>query len=396
MPIDLTSRLTKSDTDSGELECFLTTTLGSASQSEPRRTVYGDQLAIEYTKRNRIRKIEWLDDTTAAKAEALAQEAEAALYDDVGTEIDKFIFFADKPVEGVLRIQDDFQIVPLPNEAPKITGQLVGAHPGMLEFSFRKSPNKPVEWLRRDARKEELLLVLVGILGSKISAHSKYTAYEWVYVGKGDKATSEYCQIGYNHEDGWKNKDGAGFSVEDSWQNLGAIPSQTYYDTGGGKRPFELPDTFAQTYEIFDFLGDDDRRRFLRSAHWYKTSREVFYSSRSLAYAVLVIALEALLPPAQLRRKWWSFWIYSKRDSIGQTFRIFLDRYCAGLSRQKINEFMTLRSKYVHGLSLMLSDAEATGFRFSAPLNDERRNLREMEKVCHIAMLNWLSSQNSP
>lgn len=100
MPIDLTTRLIKSQTDSGELECFLTTSFSSSSQTEPDRVVYGDQVAVEYNKKKWIKKIEWLDDASAGDANKLVQDADTALYDDVGMGIARSIFFAGKPIRG--------------------------------------------------------------------------------------------------------------------------------------------------------------------------------------------------------------------------------------------------------------------------------------------------------
>ncbi|MBL6934333.1 MAG: hypothetical protein ISR48_02880 [Alphaproteobacteria bacterium] len=390
MPIDLTKRLIKPETDSGELECFLSSSFGTSGQTEPDRVVHGSQVAIEYSKKKKIKKIEWLDDAATGRADKLVQDADVALYGDFGKEIAQRFFFAGKSIQGVMRIRDDFQIAPLPDESPR-PKFLAADHPGLLEFSFRKSSHNPIEHYRREAREQELKLVLRAILGPGFTSRSKYLKHEWVHVKTNGNLTSEYCQIGYLPGDLWKTKDGPGFSVNDTWQTVEKISSESYYAMygGGDKRNFVVPDTFEQSYEMFNSLLEDDRGQFLRSAHWYKTSSEVFHSSRSLAYAVLVFALEALMPPAQEGDECETCGI-PKRDSIGQRFQAFLDTYCSGLPKDKIKEFASMRSKYVHGGSLMLSDAEATGFCFSAPLNAERDHFGVLQHVCHIALLNWL------
>lgn len=393
MPIDLTKRLIKSETDSGELECFLSSSFGGSSQIEPYRVVHGDQVAIEYSNNKKIKKIEWLDDASTGLADTLVQDADTALYGDFGTKIAQRNFFAGKPIQGVMRIDDDFQIAPLPDESPR-PQFLMAEHPGLIEFSYRNSSNKWIEIFRRAVRERELMLFLCAILGPPVTSHSKYAKHEWVYVMTDGNLTSEYLQIGYSPGDLWKTKDDSGFAVNDTWQTVERISSQAYYAKHGAalKRSFVVPDNFEQSYERFSSLPKDDRGRFLRSAHWYKTSSEVYYASRSLAYAVLVFAMEALMPHAQEGDKCETCGI-PKRDSISQRFQAFLDTYCKGVPDDKITEFASMRSKFVHGGSLMLSDAEATGFRFSAQINAEREQFDLLHHVCQIALVNWLHDQ---
>ena len=204
--------------------------------------------------------------------------------------------------------QHQSEISGIPHESPR-PQFLMAEHPGLIEFSYRNSSNKWIEIFRREVRERELMLFLCAILGPPVTSHSKYAKHEWVYVMTDGNLTSEYLQIGYSPGDLWKTKDDSGFAVNDTWQTVEKISSQTYYAKHGAalKRSFVVPDNFEESYERFSSLPKDDRGRFLRSAHWYKTSSEVYYASRSLAYAVLVFAMEALMPhnsPRNSSNKW--------------------------------------------------------------------------------------------
>lgn len=110
--------------------------------------------------------------------------------------------FAALPVSGRFRWNDDFQILPVPQDAPR-PEFLLADHPFLLQFRFAGSSNGMVEQARRHRRGLELELLLSGLVANHIRS-DRTTVHRWVILPPaGDPPRilpSILCQMGYHYE----------------------------------------------------------------------------------------------------------------------------------------------------------------------------------------------------
>ena len=163
MSIDLTKDLLRDPAKVGELECFLTFRFGGASQTQSARIDYKEQLQVFYDQKGKLTAIKWVEDGSENMARDLVSEAEDALYGNHGNGVGTSYVFSQYRIQGFVRVKNDIQIVPLPDEAPKPDFELA-KHPGLLQFSYPKSSNRSINQFRRPKREREILLLLNVLL----------------------------------------------------------------------------------------------------------------------------------------------------------------------------------------------------------------------------------------
>ena len=120
-------------------------------------------MEVFYNKKGKVSKVKWLNDDSENIARDLVSEAEDALYGDHGTGVGRCHVFSQYRIQGFVRVKNDIQIVPLPDEAPKPDFELA-KHPGLLQFSYPKSSNRSINQFRRPKREREILLLLNVLL----------------------------------------------------------------------------------------------------------------------------------------------------------------------------------------------------------------------------------------
>jgi len=92
--------------------------------------------------------------------------------------VGNWILFAALPTSGYFRSGDDFQILPVPEQAPR-ANFLLADHPLLLQFRFLGSANPMVEQMRRHARGMELELILSGLVANHIRS-DRSMVHRWV------------------------------------------------------------------------------------------------------------------------------------------------------------------------------------------------------------------------
>src|SRR5205823_4699607 len=83
------------------------------------------------------------------------------------------------PVQGQYRYRDQFQILPVPRDAPR-PGFLATDHPFLVEFSFPDTSSPVLRNIRRNTRGRELQLIMNGLLQPSIKAIGTMAKYYWV------------------------------------------------------------------------------------------------------------------------------------------------------------------------------------------------------------------------
>ncbi len=394
---NLLRRFLKDDSKTDELECFLST-LGSASQLEKGKINF-TWLEVEYKRNGRdikaIRSIAPHDSNILA---GLEERVDEALYADHGTEAGEAYFFTYPPVVGVVRLGDVLQILPVPDEAPKIEPiSLIGDHPAILQFTYDKSTHRHVNQHRREKRKKELFLLLNTLIRNGISWIGNTIQKSWVWPVRGEDLPDygfKYCQIGYGSNQEWDQRDESGFFVNPSWPKIPRKVHSRYYGDSGFTigEPFQLPDSLETSVAKYHQLTENESALFMRSAYWLEKCSDVFNHSHSLAYVSLVYALEGLVPVATMTGQCVSCGKDQFDKSISTRFREFLDEYGADLPKGDVDEIYGIRSAIAHGGGLMPRDREITGFRFTAEQNEKDAVYRRLKRVCEVVLINWLHS----
>lgn len=397
--INLKDRLLPNEAQSDELEVFLTTYFSQNTQREPNKINFGGDLIVEYNKKNtEIKSIYVAEGGGSVLLNNLEKEAREALSLNQGTKIDRVILFNQYSTKGHFRLENDFQISPVPDENPQPEFALAN-HPFVLEYAYPNSCNRFVRLHRSTKRQRELMLLLNAFLRGGVATADQSASYEWVLVPSNPddpkSIETKYLQKGY-----WpsgidaREKDKYGFSTSDIGRNLETTPSVEYY-TEFGFSPievFRIPDNFQVSFKLYNALSADKKRDFLRASHWKKVSSDSFQISQSSAYIALVNAIESLVPPAKSEGRCSEC---GKEKGPGPTknFRGFLEKYTPGVPSEYRNELYRIRSKFTHGGSLMPGDmAGKGGFRFNPGQNEIRNKHYALSHIVQVALISWLHS----
>jgi hypothetical protein len=213
--------------------------------------------------------------------------------------VDRRGFFSTMPVCGWWKYRDAFQILPVPPDAPRPEWPYA-AHPFLIEFRSRSTPDWLRNALRRDnaARKLELLLN-VALVGSVElpNFNPRRHKHEWVRCASSEDSgrLSEYRERGYAFRG--DRSDGASFSGTDGWEPLVAVQSQQYYTRPVPRSPgstLTVPADLETFFDDFYALPPIEQDDFLQACFWLKEAGDAPSTSSALIQAVQ--AIEVLTP----------------------------------------------------------------------------------------------------
>jgi hypothetical protein len=304
--------------------------------------------------------------------------------------IGNWLLFAAVPVTGFFRFRDDFQILPVPKNAPR-PPFLMADHPFLLQFRFRGSENSMVERMRLYARASELELLLAALVANHIHSENQ-TAHRWVFQPMDDPPRaprSILCQTGYTFEGHRLIQDEFTSAADDPPLTL--LPLFRHYSQFGIRTDdvLVLPEDIEAAILAYEHLPTDLKMKFKNSSFWLQHSFTVFLDSRSASYMALVSAVEALMPPAETGG---SCACCKRSMGKGPTsrFREFLAEFAPTGEhfRGELQRFYEIRSKLAHGGTVLLSDRHF-GLGGLEDFEDWRRQNRLHEFV-RVACVNWL------
>jgi hypothetical protein len=400
MSKNLKDRLLPNVLQTRELEIFLLSYFGSSGQSEPNKVMYGDSIVVEYfgksnkRRHSEIKSIYPLKDRSNTFLDDLEEKAKEALSMNQGIAVGHDIWFNLLPVKGHFRLKDDFQISPVPDDAPQ-PGELYADHPFIFEYSFPNSSNLLIRNYRKSKRENELALLLNVFIRLGIKK-MRGAMKEWV-VDLSDVygMSAKYLQIGYTFlDEDAQQKDGMGFTVPMMDEKLNQIPPDQYYGQGhivvGDS--FGIPANLQESFARYRVLSDKRQQDLLRASYWKMVGSNIFHISQSSAYVALVNAIESLIPPAKPE---WCCLTCRQEHKIGltQLFHDFLETYVPGLPPKYRKELYAIRSKITHGKRLMPYDELEFFVTFNPASNESLEEYRVLSQVVQVAMINWLYSQ---
>lgn len=401
MSIDVTNNLLKKEVSTGELEVFLNTYFPVSSQTGKNKITHGGKLTVEYYGKNNekhsqseIKSIYLVDEKDTELLAALEQESHKALSTDNGTEIGRVVLFSGSEVKANYRFREEFQISPIPKNAPK-PNELLADHPFILEFSYKKSSHPLINMHRRTKNFEALSLILNVFIKMGVTCQKNNIHKVWAIVSD-ESSPSSYeirnVQLGYWLKDDEEvQRDQYGFTIYKNELEFTKLPSIKYflpYSITVGDE-LSLPDNIDDLISKFYSLSEKDKTDFLRASYWKRVSSETHYISRSNAYIALVNAIESLIPQEKSSGTCENCQNEIKKG-LTQLFHDFVEQYCPGLESAHKKELYSIRSKYTHGKQLMQDDLGSMGFRFNVANNNELENYRTIAQVVQVAMINWL------
>ncbi len=403
MPTNLKSKLLPNDNMTTELEIFLNSHYGSASQSEPNKVIYGNELVVEYYNgKNKkhlsteIKSIYLISENESVFFNNIEIKIKEALSTDNGIEVRRTVLFSPYKVTGNYRLKNDFQILEVSPSAPKLDS-LMGDHPFIFEYAYRKSTSFTIDAHRASIKLEELSLLLNMFIQEGVKHSSNNVRFEWVLVKNplnNNAPETRYLQTGYMPTNEDFDQDEHGFTSNDLERTIKLIDTNKHFKEYGmyiGDE-FNIPVDINNFFEKFYSLCEDDRDDFLRAAYWKRVGADVFYISQSNSFIALINSIESLIHQEKSESKCSSCGKENKKG-LTQLFHDFIENNFSksGINSTYIKKLYDIRSKYTHGKKLMPRDIGATGFNPAS--NSSFTDYRNLERVVQISLINWLMSR---
>lgn len=399
----LFERLHVADVDQSELEQLLLTHFSRSAGVSPREIHYlrGESnavaLLVRYDDEGELSAIEAGSALLSDDAARLEEKVARLLLKAVGDGIGQAVLFAYLPVTGHFRYGNRFQIVSMPDEAPR-PSHLVGDHPLLLQFTVPESEDFQTTNLRRQRVAREIELLCVALTTSIWHSVGHVLQYRWVVRHGADPADwrSEFLQEGYMYTGA--GGEATAFADLAQIAPIALTPHNEYYASVGisAGQVLDLPADFGGLLDRFYGASRDDRDRFLRASFWFQHAQRVANSSRSASFMALVSAIEALMPPTAT-----SAACEACGKSLGpgatKRFTDFVSQFAPGptVSTANRRKLYSLRSALTHGGSLLHSDRDGWTGSMTAKGLDEWDDRRAMWQIVRVALVNWLIARDS-
>jgi hypothetical protein len=369
-----------------ELAMVVANGFGRAWIPNGQEVFYGSEdeeiaLRLTYAKAGRL--------VAAVAGPALTNEAARALIDQVRAlaaggepKLWRSTQFSTVPLEGYWRYRDEWQIRPVPQDAPR-PPQLYAPHPFVLEAHGSMVSHPFVGGMQAQKRVSEIRLLLSLVLqGGLQEAGIRHHAW---FIQREPEFHSTFAQVGYYFPPARWPADA--FSPVDELEVVTEVPADEYYQRLGISydRPLEVPDVLRPLADAFREATEPDRERFLRAAYWFDRASSAWYVSASLSYISVINAIEVLTengapdpcPTCGLNR------------APGPTarFRETVERFAGDVPER--DELYRLRSRLVHGDHLLLADGPS-GFSFMPYPASERGRQDLALRVSRVVIMAWL------
>jgi len=307
------------------------------------------------------------------------------------TRVRRMWAFASRRTAGTWRYRGVFQICEPPAGAPT-AGQLVADHPLVLEVAFVSSTAPMPLGLDRSVtatRRVELLLSV--LLDCRFHQLPFYNEKCWVLVEKQRDPLvfgTELRQVGFTADGFVAELDD--FSV--AGESMPEVDVAEYWGIRGRdmSEPLSIPNTLADSLDLFFLLPPQDQNQFLRACYWFQQGDDVWRSSMSSAFTSYIQAIETLQPPPRIED-------HCKRcnrpigpDPTAQ-FVDFVERHAPGLPEKDRRRLYAVRSNVSHGNELFIHD-EYRGFggHFTPFESEQRHDTDTARLVARVCLMGWL------
>jgi hypothetical protein len=305
------------------------------------------------------------------------------------------VLFSNAPIQGWWRYRDVFQMLPLPDSAPK-PSFLVAEQPFNLEFSYSKVTDGHVNIQRRSRQTRKLELLLHVLLRPAINnPYFKFIGTDgWAWVlprPDEDSTVSAYCPKLYTFPDLVVAPDS--FSDVGSIQPMVLLDPQTYYaEIGISSAGFKAPRDLEDCFDHFFALPPQIQEKFLHACVWFRSMTDT--KSFSLMYLAAIQAIETLMPPEEGGHGRCSE--CGKKQAPGPTARMkaFVEEFApTGNGESEVRSHLyKIRSDLTHGYRPPFRVDREIRIDLNPQNASDRDALTEAAKTARIVLRNWLMS----
>jgi hypothetical protein len=395
---DVTATLRCSNVDQGELEQLFLSFFGSGAHPSPKEITHGRQgagvaLRVLYNNDGKLQKVLVGPNALPDDVEQLRNKIDAELLTDGQLRVRRQVLFSSVPANGYFRYKDRFQIIPVPQEAPR-PGQFVGQHPFILEYAVRTSPDFMITSFRQRKLAREVELVLSTLLYLHVFSLGSEARKHWVIDYQNDEVAlpSKFLQEGY----AWHGSvaDAADFSATKGTQPMASLPIDQYYGRPGLSVDsfLDVPANLTPQLDKFYALNTVDCDKFLRASYWFQHANTVFTHSKSASFVALVSAIEAIMPEREGDTR-----CPECNSHIGPSItKRFVDLVeslipDSGISEKDRKRFYWTRSALAHGGKLLAADHNA--WSFTPKALGEDFDVRNVWRIVRAVLHNWLAQK---
>lgn len=298
------------------------------------------------------------------------------------------VLFAPVRTTASFRCGNWFQILPVPEEAPRPAYEWA-KHPFLIEVQFQQSVDHMITAMRRDVAQRQVELLCAALINMPLEGFSRTLTTHWVADPRGSGFPSVHVQELYS----WPNANLQGdiFTDTSSMATVELAPPQEYYTRLGISmgQTLDLPADFQALVGVFQRLEHREKEKFLRSAYWLQHAQEIWNASHSASFLAFVKAVEALMPQAASAQQCPTCG-RSHGPSIRDRFADFLDDLVKrDVPEKSRKRFYALRSAMEHGGKLLRRDHAL--FAMSPKAREEENELSFLSRLVRIALHNWLA-----
>lgn len=362
------------------------------------------RLKLGLDKKGQIVSIEPIN-VTIAEFNEIEKKVNYALIDDQKDTVAATVLFSvNLRVNGWFRYKDQFQILPMSPDAPRIN-YVFGDHPFILEYKYISSPDTMIDVGRRRYQESLLTKRLNFLTGGLVRNSDYFTKSSWILNFETDSSTPicRYAQHGYFGQ-GFPGKLQV-FTSPEKTEPLVTVEPRTYYGYPPSNEKdgsLLFPENLNLSFDKIESLSKSDRTKFDMACSWYYQSSKVWHESHSLSFIALVTALECLFQNYEKCKDCGSPSVeaFEKCKTCGEpifkitkTLRDFLDTHVPFIDAKKERDLIyNIRSKLAHGLEMLNRDFEQ-GIAVSPIRQHEEQFSRNIRYVVFVAIYNWLWSR---
>ena len=372
--------------DSIDFETIIGSHFGR-SANPPLRTFFlwpDDTPALElvYTKSGRVHQVIGHKGVTTALTDEIARHLAVDLFDTPRWSVSRSVVFAGSPVTGFHRRGRDWQLISVPEDAPR-PFEWLAPHPAFFEVRYRTATDTWTNVARRARAETRALTSLNGLLTDKLRRQQAHGQAQW-FTLPGSREPSALGHVSYAFPGMTASEE---FSDPKGLPQIAGIPTDEYYGPDGvyGRavgEDFALPIDVDDALDYFDVLPPPQREQFIRASYWATHAVVVRTMSRSAAMVAAMSSVEALASPQESR--------LGQDGEVRDATKAFNDvvRYTLGEEYVKAHGLYDIRSKLVHGSRLLMAEAEGWGH---GPISrQEDMATLFISTVLPVILYNWL------
>jgi hypothetical protein len=295
------------------------------------------------------------------------------------------VWFSSLPLTGYWRYRDQWEIVPLPEDAPRPEFLIRADHPFLIEVRGVRTGDQLIDSDRARRRLWELKLILS--LALRVSISTNDARYTWVLLE--DPKTGlrpQYRQRGYPLPNQTLPEND--FSPVVGLDPVPTLNDRDYYarrGISGDDSHVDVPELLPSLLDRYAAAAPADKDTLLRACYWLSQSRPAARLSMSLAYISVINSVEVLVPDA-VRDPC----AHCGRDRApGPTarFRQLVERYAHGI--EGVSQLYALRSKLVHGGAILDRDLPVAWGSFDPNEIEQSEQYACAVRVAKALIINW-------